>query len=451
MKNMFGHIVRDYGMLFVLLLLCAVFSVATIRTVHPTGAAAGRQVAQDILDSFPANVKVMIATRGNDEDVAFAEALDQTLKEANVTVVARVSGQSFDIVPVLEKLNSASQTLDVIACTQQTLANSRFLSELGKRFENLKSSRVLTQRSYYESTFFSADNLLNNVIPSAAIYAIIAIGMTMVIITGGIDLSVGSLIALSAVVAGIILRDVFGGFSAGIAGMTAACLAAIAVGGLLGLFSGSIVTAFGITPFVVTLAMMSMARGLAFILSNNTSINEIPATFKQFSIGRPLGVPNLVVIMVVLYIMAHIIMTRTVLGRYVYAVGGNREAARLSGVPVKRVLLFVYALCGALAGLGGALEAAKLSSASPLYGREYELFVIAAVVVGGTSLMGGEGKILNSLIGALIIAVIQKGLNLLGVDSNRQLVVMGALIVGAVLIDNMKKRGFFNLARLRRR
>ncbi|MEE3221023.1 MAG: ABC transporter permease, partial [Planctomycetota bacterium] len=197
-----------------------------------------------------------------------------------------------------------------------------------------------------------------------------------------------------------------------------------------------------IAPFVVTLAVMSISRGFAMIISNNQAIDAVPQTFSWLSMGKLLGVPNSVVIMILLYILAHVLMSQTVLGRYIYAVGGNREAARLSGVPVKRVLLFVYTLCGALAGLGGALEAAKLASGSPLYGNMYELYVIAAVVVGGTSLAGGEGKILNSLIGALIIAVIQTGMNQMYIESNWQLVVMGSLILAAVLVDMLKKRGW---------
>src|SRR5436853_7869474 len=148
--------------------------------------------------------------------------------------------------------------------------------------------------------------------------------------------------------------------------------------------------------------------------------------------------------MLVLYLLAHILMTRTPLGRYIYAVGGNLEAARLSGVPVKLVLVFVYTVCGGLAGLGGVIMASQLRSGAPTYGQMYELYVIAAVVVGGTSLSGGEGKILGTLIGAFIIAVIQNGMNLTGVESYTQKVVLGLVILGAVLLDTLKKRGWLN-------
>jgi ribose transport system permease protein len=146
--------------------------------------------------------------------------------------------------------------------------------------------------------------------------------------------------------------------------------------------------------------------------------------------------------MAILYAGAHILMTRTVLGRYIYAVGGNKEAARLSGVPVKSVLLTVYSICGALAGLGGIVLASQLKSGAPTYGLMYELYVIAAVVVGGTSLAGGQGTVLGTLIGAFIIAVIQNGMNLTGVESYTQKVVLGLVILGAVLLDMLKRRGW---------
>ena len=187
---------------------------------------------------------------------------------------------------------------------------------------------------------------------------------------------------------------------------------------------------------------MFIARGFAYILAENQSIYQVPDSFVWLGRGADLfGIPNAVLLMVVLYAAAHILMTRMTLGRYVYAVGGNAEAARLSGVPIRGVLLFVYALSSALAGLGGVIMASQLKSGSPTYGQMYELYVIAAVVVGGTSLAGGEGKVLGTLIGSFIIAVIQNGMNLTGVESNRQKVVLGLVILGAVLADTLKKGG----------
>ena len=274
------------------------------------------------------------------------------------------------------------------------------------------------------------------------VIAILAIGMTMVIITAGIDLSVGSLIALSACVLALLIRDVAGAENAGTTGMVLACLGGMAVCGLVGAFSGVMVAVFAIPPFIATLAMMLVASGLAFILAEGQSIYQLPAQFIWLGRGTDLlGIPNAVLLMAVLYIVAHVVMTQTALGRYIYAVGGNPEAARLSGVPVRRVLVFVYTICGVLAGLGGVVTASQLKSGLPTYGLMYELYVIAAVVVGGTSLSGGEGKILGTLIGAFIIAVIQNGMNLTGVESYTQKVVLGMVILGAVLLDMLKKRG----------
>jgi ribose transport system permease protein len=274
------------------------------------------------------------------------------------------------------------------------------------------------------------------------VIALIAIGMTMVIITTGIDLSVGSLIALSAVVWTLLIRDYAGAENAGAFAMLITAVVAILLCALSGVFSGFMVTRFMIPPFIVTLAMMMVGSGMAFIFAQGQSIYQVPPSLTWLGRGAALfGIPNTVVLMIIFYGVAHIMMTRTILGRYIYAVGGNKEAARLSGVPANRVLLFVYATCGALAGLGGIVQASQLQSGAPTYGVMYELYVIAAVVVGGTSLAGGEGKILGTLIGAFIIAVIQNGMNLTGVESYTQKVVLGLVILGAVLLDMMKKRG----------
>jgi ribose transport system permease protein len=220
-------------------------------------------------------------------------------------------------------------------------------------------------------------------------------------------------------------------------------LAGILVCAMVGLYSGAMVAGFKIPPFIATLAVMQVANGLAYIFAKGQSIYEIPDAFTW--LGRGLGwfsIPRAVVLMALIYLAAHILMSRTALGRRLYAVGGNAEAARLSGVNVGAVLLFAYTFCGALAGVGGVLLASQLKSGSPTYGLSYELYVIAAVVVGGTSLSGGEGKIFGTLIGALIIAVIQNGMNLTGVESYTQKVVLGAVILGAVLLDMLKKRGW---------
>jgi ribose transport system permease protein len=213
--------------------------------------------------------------------------------------------------------------------------------------------------------------------------------------------------------------------------------------GLVGFASGITITKFSVPPFIATLAVMLVASGFAYIISRGESIYEIPDSYVWLGRGADFfSVPNAVLLMLIIYILAHILMTRTTLGRYIYAVGGNPEAARLSGIRVNLVLLFVYTVCGMMAGLGGIVQASQLKSGAPTYGLLYELYVIAAVVVGGTSLQGGEGRIMGTLIGALIIAVIQNGMNLTGVESYTQKVVLGFVILLAVLLDMLKKRNW---------
>jgi ribose transport system permease protein len=263
--------------------------------------------------------------------------------------------------------------------------------------------------------------------------------MTMVIITGGIDLSVGSLLALSAVLVARLIRDYAGGVAALGAGLVLASLAAVLICGGVGAFSGLMITRFRIPPFIVTLAMMLVGSGLAYTLAAGQTIYQIPESFIWLGRGADLlNVPNAVVLMFILYALAHVLMSRMKLGRYLYAVGGNSEAARLSGVPVRRVLLFAYTASALLAGLGGVIMASQLKSGSGTYGNMYELYVIAAVVVGGTSLSGGEGKMPGTLIGAFTIAVIQNGMNLTNVESYTQKVVLGLVILGAVLLDRLR-------------
>jgi ribose transport system permease protein len=319
-------------------------------------------------------------------------------------------------------------------------SNWAVLRPVSARFPQLGDVPVVTPRRYWWPNFLKTENL-RNIANQIVIIAILAAGMTFVIVTGGIDLSVGSLIALSAVMATLLIRNVAGAEAATAGGMILSCLAAAALCGLCGLFSGAMVTFFQVPSFIVTLAMMLVARGLASEVSHGASIYQVPASFIWLGGGADiLGIPNGVLLMIALYLAADVVMTRMTLGRYIYAIGGNPEAARLSGVPVRRVLLLVYALSGGLAGVGGVVMASRLRSGSPTYGLMYELYAIAAVVVGGTSLSGGEGKMFGTLIGAFIIAVIKNGMNLTGVTPFRQDVVFGAVILGSVLLDRLKGR-----------
>ena len=435
------RLLSDYGMIFVLLLLCLFFSVVTYTEQYPTGPTAARQLAGDIFSQFGKSARVMIVARSHQEDTEFADTLQAELAHGGATVLATVKGEPKDARQALQRIAGSGGKLDAIACTQTTGAWLVF-ADLKTDFPELGSARLLKPHGYKWPNFLKSENLLN-IANQIAVIAILAIGMTMVIITGGIDLSVGSLIALSAVLAAWFIREVAGGAAAGVAGMTLSCVAAILACGLVGAFTAGMITLFSIPPFIVTLAMMLVASGLAYILAHGQSVYQVPDSFIWLGRGADLlGIPNAVVLMVVLYALAHVLMSRTTLGRYLYAVGGNREAARLSGVPVRRVLLFAYVASGLLAGLGGVVMASQLKSGSPTYGQMYELYVIAAVVVGGTSLSGGEGKMLGTLIGAFTIAVIQNGMNLTNVESYTQKVVLGLVILGAVLLDLLRHRGW---------
>lgn len=446
MKAAASRFVADYGVLFVLLLLCAYYSWATLTEQQPTGAAGGEQLARQITRQFNRGAQVLIVTRVSPEDAELADTLRARLAAAGYTLAGVVQGQPGDAREALAKLAAGEQRLDCIASSP---AASRWavFDNLGERFPALADAKVLAPSSYRWPNFLKADNLLN-IANQIAVIAILAVGMTMVIVTGGIDLSVGSLIALAAVVSAGLIRDWAGAEQATAMGMAGSCGAALLLCGVVGLLSGTMVTLFAIPPFIATLAMMLVASGLAFLIAKGQSIYQVPDSFIWLGRGADLGLPNAVVLMLLLYAGAHVLMTRTVLGRYIYAVGGNIEAARLSGVPVRLVLLFVYGVCGALAGLGGVVMASQLKSGAPTYGGLYELYVIAAVVVGGTSLAGGEGKILGTLVGAFIIAVIQNGMNLTGVESYTQKVVLGLVILGAVLLDKLKRRGWEAIERL---
>ena len=437
MKLTLIRLFSRYGMFLVLVLLCAFFSVATHSEQSPTGEAAAKQLAPAIERQFGSTPRVLIVAREQPGDSGFASSLEQKLVTSGAKVLAVVKGEPKDAREALMKISNSGEQLDVIACTPASAAWLVF-ADLKSDFPKLGNPQIVKPQSYRWPNFLKAANVLN-IANQIAVIAIIAIGMTMVIITGGIDLSVGSLIALSAVLAGMFIRDYAGATNASAIGMTSACVAAILICGLIGAFSGAMITLFHIPPFIVTLAMMLVGSGLAYLLAKGESIYQIPDSFVWLGRGvNFFSLPNAVVLMLVLYGAAHVLMSRMKWGRYLYAVGGNREAARLSGVPVRSVLMFAYIASALLAGLGGVIMASQLKSGSATYGNMYELYVIAAVVVGGTSLSGGEGKMCGTLIGALTIAVIQNGMNLTNVESYTQKVVLGLVILGAVLLDKIR-------------
>jgi ribose transport system permease protein len=439
MNALARSLLSDYGMLAVLLLLGLVFSGLTLEEQSAADPSAARRVAAQIRGQAPAGGRVLVAVRPTPADAVLADNLARELPAAGLAVTEVVRGEPQAVRAALERIAAAGGRVDAVAATERT-GTWLVLTELGEIFPALGQPPIVVPDTYRWPTFLKADNLLN-IANQIAVIAIMAIGMTMVIVTGGIDLSVGSLAALAAVLATKLIRDACGGMAASPAGMTAACGLAVAACGGLGLVSGGLITLFGIPPFIVTLAMMLVASGLAYLVAAGQSIYQIPESFVWLGRGTGLfGLPHAVVLMLLLYAAAHVLMSRTTLGRYLYAVGGNREAARLAGVPVRRVLLFAYVACGLLAGLGGVIMASQLKSGSPTYGSMYELYVIAAVVVGGTALAGGEGKILGTLVGALVIAVIQNGMNLTNVESYTQKVVLGLVILAAVLVDRLRHR-----------
>ncbi|MEW6229955.1 MAG: ABC transporter permease [Bacillota bacterium] len=291
--------------------------------------------------------------------------------------------------------------------------------------------------------FIQPDNIVN-VLRQISINACIATGLTFVIIANGIDLSVGSVVAVVGIVTAQLLTKLQHNMPV-FATIILACMGGLIVGGLLGAISGFAITRFRVPPFVATLAVMTGARGVAFLLCDGRPVWNLPLQFnfigRGYVLERVFGpwIPMPVVIMVAVMTIAHVILARTQIGRYVYAVGGNEEAARLSGINVKRVKMFVHSLSGVTAALGGIILISRLASGQPGAGESYELYAIAAAVLGGASLSGGKGTIVGTAIGALIMGVLNNGLNLAGVESYSQNIILGAVILGAVIIDRLRK------------
>ncbi|GHY61859.1 ribose ABC transporter, permease protein [Vibrio cholerae] len=288
--------------------------------------------------------------------------------------------------------------------------------------------------SFLNPNFFTVDNLLN-ILRQTSVNAIIAVGMTLVILTAGIDLSVGSVLALC------------GAFAATLVAMEVPVLVAVPTallaGAALGAISGIIIAKGKVQAFIATLVTMTLLRGVTMVYTDgrpiSTGFTDTADTFAWFGTGYALGIPVPVWLMVVVFACAWYLLNHTRFGRYVYAVGGNESATRLSGINVDRVKIGVYAICGLLAALAGIIVTSRLSSAQPTAGMGYELDAIAAVVLGGTSLMGGKGRIMGTLIGALIIGFLNNALNLLDVSSYYQMIAKAVVILLAVLVDNKNK------------
>jgi len=279
--------------------------------------------------------------------------------------------------------------------------------------------------------FLTVSNLLN-IAEQTSIIAVVAAGMTFVIITAGIDLSVGSVLAF----AGVVMASAL---AAG-RSIPLALAIGLSVGLVCGIGNGVLISVGRLPPFIATLGMMSIARGAALMFTQGRPISGFSETFRSIASTDVLRVPFPVIVMIGVYFVSHLVLARTKLGRYAYAIGGNETAAHLSGVNVRLYKTAVYGLSGMCSALAAVLLTARLNSAQPIAGINYELDAIAAVVIGGTSLMGGEGAVSGTLIGALIIGVLRNGLNILAVSSFIQQIVIGSVIVIAVLLDTFFKR-----------
>ncbi|GAB6100394.1 ABC transporter permease [Halanaerocella petrolearia] len=279
--------------------------------------------------------------------------------------------------------------------------------------------------------FLSTYNLLS-VARQMSLVSIVAVGQTYIIITAGIDLSVGSVIGFTGIISTMLM-------SMGVPVWLAVILGMVS-GGLIGYINGTLITKIDIPPFIVTLGMLSIARGLIMVLTKGMPISSVPEGFKFLGQGSLLGIPFPVIVMALIMILGHIFLNRTNIGRYIYAIGGNEEAAELSGLNVKKIKTLVYTITGFLAGVSGTIMASRLSSGQPNAGDGWELDVIAAVVIGGTSLMGGEGSILGTFLGAAIMAVLRNGLVLLNVSVYWQTIAIGSIVIGAVALDRIRNK-----------
>ena len=437
----YRKVLSEYGNVLVLFLLCGVMSVVTLKEQPADSPSAAKELAKRIVNDNGSGATVMVVVRGGGKGAGakFATNLEDALNDAGLKVVAKIQGEPRDARIALEG-HAKGQPLSAVVTDEHTKTLFDQLPEMAMVNPALAQTKVYFPKKHIWPDFLKIDNL-RNVLKQISVVAIIAIGMTLVIITGGIDLSVGSLIAFSGVITALTIQFL-GGADPTTIDLWVGSLAGIFACALIGMSTGGMVTIFNIPAFIVTLGVMFISRGLAFLFLPSADPCKIMSDdFLWLGRGADFfGLHNSVVLMLLLYAFAHVVMSRTSIGRYVYAVGGNPEAARLSGVPVKRVLVFVYLVCGLLAGLGGVMEASRDVTGDPKAGNLVELQVIAAVVVGGTSLAGGRGKIFGTLVGALIIGVIKNGMNLALIEGKKQDVIFGTVILIAVLVDRLKSR-----------
>lgn len=284
--------------------------------------------------------------------------------------------------------------------------------------------------SFVSPRFLTVSNFLN-VLTQVSVNAILAIGMTFVILTGGIDLSVGSILAITGAVVATFAKA-GGNIIPGI-------IVALIIGGVIGLFNGIIVSKGKVQAFIVTLATMTIFRGVTYVFTNGDPISGLGDNISFIGNNLVFGIPIPIILIVVVLFIAWYALNQTRFGRYIYALGGNEDSARLSGINTDKIKTLVYVISGVTAAIGGIIVTSRIGSASPNAGMGFELDAIAAVVLGGTSLAGGEGKVTGTIIGALIIGVLNNGLNLMSVSPFYQLIVKGSVILLAVLLDKKDK------------
>ena len=285
--------------------------------------------------------------------------------------------------------------------------------------------------SLLNENFLSINNILNIIVQSAII-AIIAVGQTMVILTSGIDLSVGSIVGAVGIGIGLLM----------VAGLPIPLAVGLGVlmGAIFGLINGLIITYGRVPAFITTLGMMGMARGFGLALNEGKPVAGLPQSFESIASASLGGIPSFVFYTLIIYVIMFVILERTKFGRHIYAIGGNRDAARLSGVKVRVVETIVYLFSGMFAGLGSVLLTARLNYATPVAGNGYELDTIAAVVIGGTALSGGQGRIVGTLVGALMLGILRNGLTIVNVSSFFQQIIIGAVIIIAVFADKLNEK-----------
>jgi ribose transport system permease protein len=329
----------------------------------------------------------------------------------------------------------------VLRSDEPKTARSMFRSDTMQRVMAFGALIVLFIGFSLASPFFRTFDNFVGILLATAVNGVLALGVTFVIITAGIDLSVGTVMTFAAVMTGVFITNLHWPIPLGILG-------GVLAGTVAGLVNGVVISKMKIPPFIATLGMLYATKGLSLVISELKPIyfNDTPA-FREMAMGSVLGkiipgfeVPNAVFIMFGAAIIAHLILSRTILGRYTFALGSNEEATRLSGVNVVGWKTAVYTLCGMFSGVAGVLIASRLNSAQPALGSGYELDAIAAVVIGGTSLSGGEGSILGTIIGAFIISTLTNGLRILSVPQEWQMVVTGAIVVLAVFLDILRRR-----------